>query len=111
LIAEYSRYEKSDPLCCPSRITHVTFDIAGNPPVVRARSASTSQTASTPGGRDQASRPFEGTYWKAVELSGKSIGTQDPMREAHLQFPGGGVSPDPMAATGWWAAISATAIA
>lgn len=44
LTAEYLRYEESDPRCCASRITRVTFDIAGDPPVVRARSASTSPT-------------------------------------------------------------------
>jgi hypothetical protein len=44
LTAEYSRYEKSDALCCPSRITRITFDIEGDPPVVRARSAETSKT-------------------------------------------------------------------
>lgn len=42
LIAEYSRYEASDALCCPSRTTHVVFAIAEDPPVVRPVSASTS---------------------------------------------------------------------
>ena len=92
LIAEYSRYEKSDALCCPSRITQVTFDIAGSPAVARARSASTSQTAGTRGARAQPSRPLEGTYWKVVELAGKSISVQDPKREAHLQFQAGRIS-------------------
>jgi len=44
LTAEYARYAKSDALCCPSRVTQVTFEIAGDPPVVRAKSASTSPT-------------------------------------------------------------------
>jgi putative lipoprotein len=38
------------------------------------------------------SRPLEGTYWKAIELAGKPTPTQDPTREAHLQFQGGRVS-------------------
>jgi putative lipoprotein len=32
------------------------------------------------------SRPLEGTYWRAIELAGKSTPTQDSAREAHLQF-------------------------
>ena len=35
-------------------------------------------------------RPLEGTYWKAIELAGKSTPTQDPKREAHLLFQTGG---------------------
>lgn len=27
-------------------------------------------------------RPLEGTYWKAVELAGKPVPSQDPKREA-----------------------------
>jgi heat shock protein HslJ len=33
---------------------------------------------------------LEGTYWKAIELAGKPTPTQDPKREAHLQFQAGG---------------------
>jgi heat shock protein HslJ len=32
----------------------------------------------------------EGTYWKATELAGKPTPTQEPKREAHLQFQAGG---------------------
>lgn len=38
------------------------------------------------------SKPLEGTYWKAIEPGGKPTPTQDPKREAHLQFRGGRVS-------------------
>jgi heat shock protein HslJ len=31
-----------------------------------------------------------GTYWKAVELAGTATPTQDPKREAHLEFQAGG---------------------
>lgn len=44
LIAEYTRYAGSDALCCPSRSTRVTFEVTGDPPVVRAAAASTSPT-------------------------------------------------------------------
>ena len=39
LTAEYDRYAATDPLCCPSRMTTVTFEIADDPPVVRPVSA------------------------------------------------------------------------
>lgn len=35
-------------------------------------------------------RPLEETDWKAIELAGKPTPTQDPKREAHLQFQAGG---------------------
>jgi hypothetical protein len=44
------------------------------------------QTPPATGGR----RPLEGTYWRAIELAGKPTPTQDPKREAHLQFQAGG---------------------
>ncbi len=48
------------------------------------RRVGTGQTSPGSGG----SRPLEGTYWKAIELAGKPTPTQDPKREAHLQFQG-----------------------
>jgi len=30
--------------------------------------------------------PLQGTYWKAIELAGKSVPKQDPQHEAHLEF-------------------------
>jgi heat shock protein HslJ len=32
------------------------------------------------------SRPLVGTYWRAIELGGRTTPAQDPVREAHLQF-------------------------
>ena len=43
LTAEYARYDATDPLCCPSRITSVVFDIANEAPLLRPLSASTSK--------------------------------------------------------------------
>ena len=38
-------------------------------------------------------RLLEGTYWRAIELAGKPVPTQDAKREAHLMFqPGGRLS-------------------
>ena len=44
LSAEYVRYTATDPLCCPSRITSVQFEVASDVPLVRPVSASTSST-------------------------------------------------------------------
>lgn len=48
--AEYSRYGAADPLCCPSRITTVVFEIGSEPPELRPVSASTVSTR-TPTGK------------------------------------------------------------
>jgi hypothetical protein len=45
LTAEYVRYEKADPLCCPSRTTRVVFELSKEPPLVRPVSASTSRNS------------------------------------------------------------------
>jgi len=43
LTAEYARYANSDALCCPSRTSHVVFEITKNPPLVHPVSVSTSE--------------------------------------------------------------------
>jgi hypothetical protein len=45
--AEYARYGAKDPLCCPSRITTVVFEIGKEPPVLKPVSASTVPTRTT----------------------------------------------------------------
>jgi hypothetical protein len=47
--AEYARYGAKDPLCCPSKITTVVFEIEKEPPVLKPVSASTASTGSTKG--------------------------------------------------------------
>jgi hypothetical protein len=44
--AEYLRYGAADPLCCPSRITTVVFEVEKEPPVLKPVSASTVSTRS-----------------------------------------------------------------
>src|SRR5215831_14767037 len=41
LTAEYVRYAPTDPLCCPSNISSVVFDVTGEKPVVTPVSAAT----------------------------------------------------------------------
>lgn len=67
LIAEYARYTATDPLCCPSRMTRVVFEIANDPPIARPASMSTTDTrVGSPGAAF--SRPLERSYWRATEL-------------------------------------------
>ena len=84
LTAEYARYEKSDALCCPSRTTRVTFDIAQDPPVVRAGSASTSQNADLAG--------LAGTSWRLVRFEGgdDAVLTPDDRAKYTIQFAAAG---------------------
>jgi heat shock protein HslJ len=74
LTAEYVRYSASDPLCCPTRTTSVVFDIAGQKPVVRPVSASTTpNTVAAPGGSSWSSSstsPLAGTSWRLVRFEG-----------------------------------------
>jgi len=72
LTAEYLRYAESDPRCCPSRITHVTFGIAPDPPAVHARSATTSPTTGAGDGdrSSQAPMSLAGTTWQLVKFEG-----------------------------------------
>jgi hypothetical protein len=47
--AEYSRYRAADPLCCPSRITTVVFEVQNEAPVLKPVSTSTVATRSATG--------------------------------------------------------------
>ena len=47
LRARYLRYAATDPLCCASRTTTVTFAIEADPPLIRALSATTVANSST----------------------------------------------------------------
>jgi len=57
---------------------------------IMLRSVSTGTTAQTPSAR--ATPSFEGTCWKAVQLEGKPVPSNNSVREAHLVFDSGGAS-------------------
>lgn len=82
LTAQYTRYAKSDPLCCPSRTTSVVFDVAGDKPVVRPVSVSTTNNA----GAASASAPpsgLAGTTWRLLRFEGgdgKVLKPDDPSK-------------------------------
>jgi heat shock protein HslJ len=73
LTAEYARYAANDALCCPSRMTSVVFDIAGDKRVVRPVSASTSNITTSQGGSSSGSSSassLAGTSWRLVKFEG-----------------------------------------
>jgi heat shock protein HslJ len=69
LTAEYRRYAPADPLCCPSGITRVTFEIGKDAPVVRPLSATTAGAQ-----QDDKSTAIDkaagigGTLWQVVKF-------------------------------------------
>lgn len=82
LTAQYTRYAKSDPLCCPARTTSVVFEVAGDRPVVRPVSTSTTNNA----GASSASAPpssLTGTTWRLARFEGgdgKVLTPDDPSK-------------------------------
>lgn len=70
LMAEYVRYASSDPLCCPSRVTRVLFDIARDPAVVRARSAETQPTGTAAQTSTPSPTGLANTSWQLVKFEG-----------------------------------------
>jgi heat shock protein HslJ len=82
LTAEYSRYEKSDPLCCPSRTTFVTFEIATDQPVVRPVSTSTSRNTTTPPSAAPTQAGLAGTSWQLIKFEGGDGTTLMPQNRA-----------------------------
>ena len=54
--------------------------------MVQARVGASQTAQAKPGGP----KPLEGTYWKAVELAGMPVPSEDPTREAHLLFQAAG---------------------
>lgn len=73
LTAEYLRYAQSDALCCPSQTTSVVFEIAGEEPVVRPVSASTTSVSDAGASEEPAATPssrLAGTAWQLVAFEG-----------------------------------------
>jgi heat shock protein HslJ len=88
LIAEYARYTKADPLCCPSRTTSVVFEMTGDPPIVQPASTST-QAISSPAAP---SGSLAGTSWQLVKFQGgdDTILAPDDGTKYTIEFAAGG---------------------
>lgn len=84
LTAQYVRYAASDALCCPSRTTSVTFEVATGTPVVRPVSASTTNNLGTVRAQaPSAAPPLVGTTWRLLQFEGgdgKVLKPGDPSR-------------------------------
>ena len=77
VIAEYQRYAGSDPLCCPSRVTTVLFDVASDGPVLRPVS-STTQARSGSSSAAATASTLAGTSWLLVKFQGSDDTTLTP---------------------------------
>lgn len=88
LTAEYVRFDAKDPLCCPSRLTHVTFEIAADG-VLRPTSVNTTGTQSTAA---TPSHGLAGTSWQLVqfESSDDTTLTPDDRSKYTIEFMPGG---------------------
>ena len=88
LTAEYARYDAKDPLCCPSRLTHVIFEIAADG-VLRPASVNTAPTQST---SSTPSPGLAGTSWQLVKFQGGDDKTLTPDDRAKytIEFMAGG---------------------
>jgi heat shock protein HslJ len=94
LTGEYARYAAVDALCCPSRTTTVTFDLADGP-VVQPASTSTSNTAPARGNTASSASPasaLAGTSWRLLEFEGgdgTTLTPDDPSKYT-IEFATGG---------------------
>ncbi|MBK7772176.1 MAG: META domain-containing protein [bacterium] len=88
LHADFARYTDQDPLCCPSAITSVRFEIrgTGKAALVVPVDAQTQPTAASPptGGVPASDRPLANTYWKLVRLGDRGVTVTEGRREPHL---------------------------
>jgi len=87
ILAEFARYNKADPLCCPTRISHVTYDVNRDElPLVTPLTINTVPVDTTGvGGRlenvsGDAPLLF-GKKWKLTEVDGVTIKTTKPYIE------------------------------
>jgi uncharacterized lipoprotein YbaY len=86
IAAEFSRYGDRDPLCCPTRITHVTYELSRDDlPLVTPTRINTVPIGGRPDASDPEpapddARPF-GKLWRLVEVNGVAIRTTKPYIE------------------------------
>ena len=86
--AEFVRYDESDPLCCPTRTSYVTYEVSRDDlPLVAPVDISTGP-AGTPGGGPSAddvsgdAAPLFGRRWRLTEVGGAAVGTT----RAYVEF-------------------------
>lgn len=90
LMAEFVRYNASDPLCCPTRISYVTYEVSrDDAPLVAPVDINTSPVgapaAGPDAGRDDSDDPGEaalyGRKWALTEVNGAAVRAGKPYIE------------------------------
>ena len=90
LLAEFARYKASDPLCCPSRTSHVTYRINRDDlPLVTPVNIHTGPvgTPAEEAGSDVSgdTEPLFGRRWSLTEVNGVAVRTTKPYIELDRQ--------------------------
>ncbi len=82
IFAEFARYSKSDPLCCPSRISQATFEVSRDElPLVTPLSINTIPVEPKPENPPSDATLLYGKKWKLTEVDGAAIKTTKPYIE------------------------------
>ena len=85
--AEFVRYNESDPRCCPTRISHVTYEVSHDEaPLVTAvniKTVPTSAAGEGPGAGKSSvdATSLFGRRWNLTEMNGSAVGTTKPYIE------------------------------
>jgi heat shock protein HslJ len=88
ILAEFARYTKSDPLCCPTRISHVTYDVNREdfplvtPLTINTLPVETGGVAGKPETASGNATLFFGKKWRLTEVDGAAIKTT----QAYIEF-------------------------
>jgi len=85
ILAEFARYRQADALCCPTRVSHVTFDVIRDElPLVIPVNIHTADTGSAGGKAETTSTDatlLYGKKWKLTVVDGVTIKTTHPYIE------------------------------
>jgi heat shock protein HslJ len=88
ILAEFARYTKSDPLCCPTRISHVTYDVNRDdlplvtPLTINTLAAETGGVTGKPEPTSGDATQLFGKKWRLTEVDGAAIKTT----RAYIEF-------------------------
>ena len=86
ILGEFARYNQSDPLCCPTRTSYVTYEVNRDDlPLVTPVSVNTWPAGTSSEGPDADNVPSDalfGKRWKLTEVDGAAVRTT----KAYIEF-------------------------